>query len=72
MIELGALGFIESGDEEGFQIKILDDSDNTGGFLILTSKDLSDKNAEAFDSWVSSYSELERYFYESNWVVKWL
>ncbi|USD22766.1 hypothetical protein MJO52_06415 [Microbulbifer variabilis] len=72
MIEIGKLGIIESGDEEGFQIKVLNDSENTGGFLILTGKDLNDEESEGFDSWVSSYSELESYFKESNWKIKWL
>ncbi len=72
MIEIGKLGLIESGDEKGFQVKVLDDSESTGGFLILTGKNLNDSSVEAFDGWVGSYKELEGYFKESNWIIKWL
>ena len=71
MIEIGKLGVIEHGDDTGFQIKVLDDSDNTGGFLIITGKNLNDKSSEAFDGWVASKEDLQGYFEESKWVVKW-
>ncbi len=72
VIEIGKIGLIESGDDEGSQVKVLDDSESTGGFLILTGKNLSDPNSEAFDSWVENIEELHGYFKESNWVIKWL
>ncbi|MFD2177703.1 hypothetical protein [Veronia pacifica] len=72
MIEIGKVGVIESGDDVGFQVKVIDDSESTGGLLILTGKNLSDPNVEAFDSWVSNEEELECYFEESNWIIKWL
>ncbi|KJF81682.1 hypothetical protein UA31_11070 [Photobacterium angustum] len=66
------IGLIESGDEQGSQLKVLDDSESTGGFLILTGKNLSGPNYETFDSWVENKEELHSYFTESNWVIKWL
>jgi hypothetical protein len=71
VIEIGKLGVIERGDDLGLQVKVLDDSDNTGGFLIITGKNLSDKSSEAFDDWVESKEDLKGYFEESNWIVKW-
>lgn len=72
MIEIGRLGVIERGYDAGFQIKIIDDSDNTGGFLIITGTNLNDKSSEAFDGWVATKEDLQVYFEEFNWVVKWL
>ncbi len=71
MIQIDTIGVIESGDEAGNQVKIIDDSNSTGGYLILTGKDLSNPNIEAFDSWVASMTDLQGFFNESKWVVKW-
>ena len=71
-IEIGKTGKITSGDDTGHQIKIIDDSENTGGFLILSSKDFNDPNEPAFDDWVAGKNELEDYFEESNWVISWI
>ena len=40
-ILIGVIGKIVSGDEAGNYIKILDDAENSGGFLILTSENIS-------------------------------
>ena len=72
MIEIDKIGIIISGDELGNQIKIIDDRESTGGYLILTGKELSNLNVEAFDNWVSSKHELNEYFKESHWKINWL
>ncbi|WP_202593513.1 hypothetical protein [Tolumonas lignilytica] len=71
MIEIGNVGLIEAGDDIGYQVKIVDDSENTGGFLILISKDFNNSDSEAFDDWVANEEELACYFEESNWIIKW-
>ncbi|ENY6473016.1 hypothetical protein [Vibrio parahaemolyticus] len=38
MIKIGQVGTIISGDEAGFEVIIIDDSENTGGYLICTSR----------------------------------
>jgi len=72
MIEVGRIGLIDQGDDQGQQVRVLDDSANTGGYLIITGKKLSNPNAETFDSWVGSLSELQGFFEESGWLIKWL
>ncbi|WP_299589623.1 hypothetical protein [uncultured Microbulbifer sp.] len=72
MIQVGKIGLIESGDDQGLQVKIIDDSESTGGFLVLTGKELNNPNSPAFDSWVANIEELNSYFKESNWVIKWV
>lgn len=59
VIEIGKLGVIERGDDLGFQVKVLDDTENTGGFLIITGKNLNDKSTESFDDWVGSNEDLK-------------
>lgn len=69
-LKIGNIGKIIAGDEAGSYIKIIDDHENTGGFLILTSNHLS--MASAFDNWVRNEEELMRYFIESAWVIEWI
>lgn len=69
-IKIGLVGRIVEGDDIGSYVKVLDDSQNTGGYLILTSahQDMSD----GADNWVEDWDTLSRYFQESRWVVEWL
>lgn len=71
MIKIGQVGTIISGDEAGFEVIIIDDSENTGGYLICTSRSFKQKSSESYDGWVEDYESLVGYFLESNWVVDW-
>ena len=71
MIKINTVGIIESGDDSSNQVKILDDSESTGGFLVLISKNFDDPSVEAFDDWVQDKEALVSYIEESNWVIKW-
>lgn len=71
-IRIGKTGVVLAGDNMGWQVRVDDDSLNTGGFLILTSRDFSDPSAEAFDDRVEDEMALQGYFKESGWLVKWL
>jgi hypothetical protein len=68
-IRIGLVGRILRGDGLGGYIKIVDDTSNTGGFLILTSAELS--MTKGFDNWVENREALEHYFIESDWIVDW-
>lgn len=69
-IKIGRSGKILSGSECGSYIKIIDDSENTSGFLILTSASSDFKTG--FDNWVEDFSSIEKYFAESGWSIEWL
>jgi len=68
-IKIGKMGKIVAGNELGHYIKVVDDADNTGGFLILTAT-TSDMR-EGFDNWVENEDVLISYFKVSGWVIEW-
>ena len=68
-VPITMVGKIIFGEERGRYVKIIDDGDNTGGYLILTasSPDFSD----GYDNWVENHEALTGYFEESRWIVDW-
>jgi hypothetical protein len=68
-IEIGPVGKIVEGDDAGYYVKIVDDEQNTGGFLVITSD--SPDFSTGYDDWVENRSALEEYFVESGWRIEW-
>lgn len=66
MIEINRKGKILQGRYQGWQVRIQDDSADSGGFLVLL-----ERENEAYDDWVESREALERYFRESSWTIAW-
>jgi hypothetical protein len=66
---IGRVGKIIAGDEVGRYVKIIDDSENTGGFLILTSDDPEFR--AGYDNWVENEAALQSYFREARWLIEW-
>ncbi len=69
-IQTGVIGQIIAGDELGSFIKVVENTKNTGGFLILTAS--TPEMKDGFDSWVENEHSLGSYFIESGWDVRWL
>lgn len=63
------VGKIMSGQEKGHYVKFIEDTKNTGGYLILTSSTID--MLDGFDNWVESADDMKRYISESNWVIEW-
>lgn len=69
-LPIGCLGRILAGPEKGRVMEIVDDSDRTGGFLVLTYSDFN-RSPEVFDVWFESYDDLLAGFEETGWQVEW-
>ncbi len=50
---------VMSGDMRGFFLRLADDTANTGGYLLLFSRDFSDPAAEGFDEWYERREDAE-------------
>ena len=66
---VGKVGRILAGKDAGWYVKILDDSENTGGYLILTARDPAFR--DGFDDWVKNEGDLAGYIQESGWLIEW-
>lgn len=72
-IPIEVIGTILNSRHAGHKVRVSDDSENTGGFLIFEWWQGSDgpNAANAFDSWVEKKADLEEFFLETGWVVQW-
>lgn len=65
------VGRIVAGDSEvGRLVEVIDDAENTGGFLIVTRSDAGSPT-QTFDSWVESIVDVDLFFNEAGWQVEW-
>lgn len=72
-IKFNTLGVILNGVNPGEKfIKIIDDQENTGGFLILLSSNDKFSSFDSYDDWVENLEILKEYLQESHWIIKWV
>lgn len=57
--------------EEKF-VKILDDKENTGGFIVLLSESGNFSFPHCYDDWVEDLESLQQYLQEVGWVINWV
>jgi len=69
-IPLNTIGLIIDGEAAGRFVEVVDDSWNTGGYLIFTHAD-HERSPEVFDGWAETFDDVHKYFSESNWRVEW-
>ena len=70
-VRVGVLGRITSGEDVGRYVLVVDDSNVSGGFLILTYEHL-DRSGDGYDSWVGTIADVDLFFEESKWLIEWL
>lgn len=72
-IPVGVVGTVANSDRSGYQVRVEEDRENTGGFFVFEWWDGSDGPNEhgAFDSWVETADHLQAYFQEAGWQVDW-
>lgn len=72
-IQIDAVGDVLNSRRVGHRIKVVDDADSTGGFLIYEWWEGSDgpNGQAAFDSWVPDEDSLRRFFTEAGWSIAW-
>jgi hypothetical protein len=70
-IRIGELGEILTGSEAGRFVEVVDDAENTGGYLIVTYAD-SERAPDVYDAWVESVVDVELYFEDAGWEVRWV
>ena len=72
-IKIGTPGDVLNSGKPGHTVRIQDDRDNTGGFLVLERwQGSAGPNPEgAFDSWVESEADLQRFFAEAGYEIAW-
>lgn len=69
-IQINKVGLILHGSQSGWFVKVVDDSAESGGFLVFTADNQEMRGA--FDGWVEKYEDLPQYFSEKKWQIEWL
>ena len=69
-IKINTLGKIIEGDNLGWYVKVIDDTNDTGGYFIYEFEDLDE--SIGFDTWLENINKVNGYFYESEWKIEWL
>jgi len=62
-------GKILNGDKVGYTIRVEDDADSTGGFLVLF-EDPNDPSCGG-DYWVETFDDIQRGIDQLGWQVQW-
>ena len=71
-LRIGIYGQILEGEPKNWYIFIQDDTQNTGGYLILYSTSLDSTDSNGFDAWVENFQDLQECFLEKKWKIHWL
>jgi hypothetical protein len=71
-IEIGSCGQILEGEPKDWYIFIQDDTENTGGYLLLFSASLDKSDSKGYDVWVENLQDIKTCFKEKKWKIHWL
>ena len=65
-------GRIIAGESQGWYVRVLNDQENSGGYLILQSADPDFNGTEGFDDWLENEADIPEFFQECGWKIEWL
>lgn len=73
MLVVNTRGKILNGQQKGWYIYIVDDRENTGGYLLLESEssDIFGSDGEGFDTWYETLYDIERQLINNAWSIDW-
>lgn len=72
-MKIGVIGKIIEGNPCGWYLEIKEDFEDSGGYLILISKDSNlSKFAEGYDYWAKDKNTAIEMVKNFNWKIKWL
>lgn len=69
-IVLDKIGKVLEGEDKGWFIKIVKDTERTRGYYVFFCKNKNFKG-EVFDNWLLNYDDLQQYFVEKKWEIEW-
>ena len=70
-ILIGKTGLINEGDMKGWYVRIDDDDENTGGFLIIYNSSPDMLSGLGYDDWVENKSSLQDFFEAGSLKIDW-
>jgi len=71
MIRVGSKAKIVSGKDTGWYVWIQDDTENTGGYLVVQSPSIEFTD-NGYDNWFETIDDIEKHFEFNKWIVEWL
>jgi len=69
-LKINTIGRITSGSMQNWYIIIKDDSENTGGYLVIQSPNI-DISSDGYDNWFEKIEEVVQYIQSNNIKIEW-
>jgi hypothetical protein len=64
------IGKVIEGKHKNWFIKVIDDTNHTGGYYVLICESNSFIN-NVYDDWLENFEDLKQYFTEKKWKIAW-
>lgn len=68
-LEYNTIGKITAGENCGWFVKIINDTNDSGGYFIYEFEDSDGVNG--FDTWLENETHVKGYIYENEWEIDW-
>ena len=70
-IAVNRIGKITNGDMKNWYIKVLDDTENTGGYLFIESPNI-DFRGEGYDNWFLDLKDVLPHIEHCKYQIEWI